>query len=102
MVALIETDHSELHDALIRLGEKPDESGSFKATVYKTVIGVRAAATGLGTNALPSFVMGEERVVDEYNKAIEEYSFDHAIVETLKRQRENLLGKIAEMKKLAT
>jgi uncharacterized protein (TIGR02284 family) len=62
MLALKEKDHAELHSALRKLGEQPDESGSFMSTVHKTVIGVRAAVTGLGPNALSSFVMGEEQV----------------------------------------
>jgi hypothetical protein len=40
------------------------------ATVHETVIKVRSAVTGLGTNALSSFVMGEEQVIDEYNQAL--------------------------------
>ena len=72
------------------------------ATVHKAVINVRAAVTGLGANALPSFVMGEEQVVDEYNQALEECESDPAIVETLTRQKNMLLSKIAQMKSMAT
>jgi hypothetical protein len=38
MIALKEKDHSELHAALLQLGEKPDDSGSFMATIHKTII----------------------------------------------------------------
>lgn len=60
MATLKAKDHAELHAGLTKLGEEPDDSGSFMATVHKTVIGVRAATTGLGTNSLSSFVMGEK------------------------------------------
>ena len=102
MAALKEKDHAELHAGLTKLGEKPDESGSFMATVHKTVIGVRAATTGLGTNSLSSFVMGEKQVVDEYDKAIVECSSDRELVATLTRQKHSLLAKIAEMERIQT
>ncbi|MBR1092656.1 PA2169 family four-helix-bundle protein [Bradyrhizobium manausense] len=102
MAALKEKDHAELHAGLTKLGEKPDESGSFMATVHKTVIGVRAATTGLGTNSLSSFVMGEKQVVEEYDRAIEECVSDRALVDTLTRQKQTLLAKIAQMERLAS
>src|SRR6202000_2493088 len=45
MVALKEKDHAELHAGLTRLGEKPDENGSFMSTVHKAAVGVRATVT---------------------------------------------------------
>lgn len=100
MVALKEKDHAELHGALSRLGEKPDEDGSFMSTVHKTVISVRAAVTGLGTNALSSFVMGEEQIVDAYDTALKDFASDPEIVATLTRQKATLLTKIAQMKQM--
>lgn len=102
MAALKAKDHAELHAGLMKLGEKPDESGSFMATVHKTVIGVRAATTGLGTNSLSSFVMGEKQIVDQYDGAIEECSSDRELVEILTRQKQTLLAKIAEMESRET
>lgn len=102
MAALKAKHHAELHSGLTRLGEKPDESGSFMATVHKTVIGVRAATTGLGTNSLSSFVTGEKQVVEEYNEAIEECASDRELVETLTGQKQALLTKIAEMERRET
>ena len=72
------------------------------ATLHKTVIGVRAATTGLGTNSLSSFVMGEKQVIDEYDKAIVECSSDRELVATLTCQRRTLLAKIAEMERIKT
>ena len=100
MVALKEKDHAELHGALTRLGEKPDEDGSFMSTVHKTVISVRAAVTGLGTSALSSFVMGEEQIVDAYDTALKDFASDPEIVATLTRQKATLLTKIAQMRQM--
>ena len=100
MVALKEKDHAELHGALTRLGEKPDEDGSFMSTVHKTVISVRAAVTGLGTNALSSFVRGEEQIVDAYDTALKDFASDPEIVATLTRQKATLLTKIAQMRQM--
>jgi uncharacterized protein (TIGR02284 family) len=100
MVALKEKDHAELHGALSRLGEKPDEDGSFMSTVHKTVISVRAAVTGLGANALSSFVMGEEQILDAYDAALKDCASDPEIVATLTRQKATLLTKIAQMKQM--
>ena len=100
MVALKEKDHAELHGALTRLGEKPDEDGSFMSTVHKTVISVRAAVSGLGTNALSSFVMGEEQIVDAYDTALKDFASDPEIVATLTRQKATLLTKIAQMRQM--
>ncbi|GLH76687.1 hypothetical protein SSBR45G_15950 [Bradyrhizobium sp. SSBR45G] len=100
MIALKDRDHSELHDALTRMGETPDDSGSFMSTVHRTVISVRAAVTGLGTNALSSFVSGEEQIVADYDDALKDCAGDPAVTATLRRQRETLLAKIAEMKQL--
>jgi hypothetical protein len=61
MAELKAKDHAELHSGLTRMGEKPDDSGSFMATVHKTVIGVRAATTGLGTNSLSLFCRAKSR-----------------------------------------
>lgn len=97
MLALKERDHSELHACLTRLGEQPDDSGSFMATIHKTVIKVRSATTGL-ESALAAFVMGEEEVMGEYNKAIEECAADPTTVATLTRQRDALGSKITIMK----
>lgn len=102
MIALKNRDHAELHAGLLRMGEHPNESGSFLSTVHRTVIGVRAAVTGLGTNALSSFVSGEEQIVKEYDDALQEVHGDPKITSTLTRQKQTLLTKIATMKALET
>ncbi|NPU13120.1 PA2169 family four-helix-bundle protein [Bradyrhizobium sp. 83002] len=101
MIALKERDHAELHDALRRMGETPDEAGSFMSTVHQTVIRVRSVLTGLGTNALSSFVNGEEQILGQYDDALKDCADDAATTATLTRQRQSLQAKIAQMKQLA-
>jgi uncharacterized protein (TIGR02284 family) len=102
MVALKESDHAELHQALRKMGEEPDESGSFMATVHKTIISVRSAVTGLGANSLPAFVTGEEQIVQQYEEAIRECTADGATVDLLNNQKAALLHKFAVMKSMQT
>jgi uncharacterized protein (TIGR02284 family) len=99
MISLRHTDHLELHQSLILAGEVPDENGSFMSVVHETVVGVRAALTGISKKTLPAFVSGEESIVEEYNETLREASEEPNLTEVLTRQKENLLGKIAEMRK---
>lgn len=92
--------HADVHDALTRLGEKADESGSFMATVHKTVISVRAAVTGVDESTLKSFADGEERILERYDDALGEQA-DPATISTLKRHRARLADRIAEMREMA-
>ena len=100
MIALHDRHHAEVHSFLTAGGERPDDSGSFMSTVHKTVIGIRAAVTGLNENALSSFASGEERIVDQYDKAITEAGSSPA-AEALTRQKNELSAKIVEMKRIA-
>jgi uncharacterized protein (TIGR02284 family) len=101
MISLRHTDHLELHQALIAAGEVPDDNGSFMSVVHETVVGVRAAISGISKKTLPAFASGEEHIVQEYEDALREMSRDPRMTEILTRQKERLLAKIAEMKKLS-
>jgi uncharacterized protein (TIGR02284 family) len=100
MISLRHTDHQELHQSLILAGEVPNENGSFMSVVHETVVGVRAALTGISKKTLPAFVSGEENIVEEYNDALREASEEPNLTEVLTRQKKNLLAKITEMRKL--
>jgi uncharacterized protein (TIGR02284 family) len=102
MISLRHTDHLELHQALISAGETPDDKGSFMSVVHETVVGVRAAISGISKKTLPAFASGEENIIEEYGDALREMSGDPKITEILTRQKENLLTKILEMKKLSS
>ena len=101
MTVLHHRAHAEVHALLVRLGEKPDDAGSFMATVHETVIAVRSAVTGLDRGALSSFASGEEHILETYDKAIRDNADNTFVIEPLARQRTELAGKIADMKRLA-
>jgi uncharacterized protein (TIGR02284 family) len=101
MISLRHSDHLELHQSLILAGEVPDENGSFMSVVHETVIGVRAAISGIGKKTLPAFASGEEDIVKQYDETLEEMISNPKISEILMRQREKLSMKIAEMRKLS-
>jgi uncharacterized protein (TIGR02284 family) len=101
MISLRHTDHQELHQSLILAGEEPDENGSFMSVVHETVIGIRAALTGISKKTLPAFASGEEYIIEEYDLALREVSGDPKMTEILTRQKETLLAKIAEMRALS-
>ena len=44
---------------------------------------------------------GEQKIIEEYDDALREMSSDPKITEILTRQKENLLTKIAGMKKIS-
>ena len=101
MVMLRRKDHEELHQALTMAGEKPDDDGSFMSVAHETVVGVRAALTGINTKTLPAFISGEENIVDLYDQAIGEAGSNATTRETLQRQRATLTSKLVEMKQMA-
>jgi uncharacterized protein (TIGR02284 family) len=101
MFSLRHTDHLELHQALIAKGEVPDEKGSFMSVVHETVVGVRAALTGISKKTLPAFASGEENILTEYDDALKESASDPYLSEILTRQRAALVAKIADIKRIS-
>jgi uncharacterized protein (TIGR02284 family) len=102
MISLRHSDHMQLHQSLVLAGEVPDEDGSFMSVVHETIIGVRAAISGISKKTLPAFASGEEDIIKCYDDALAETAaVDPAMADILKLQRDNLLKKIAEMKSIA-
>ena len=100
--AVHERAHAELHEALRAKGLAPDHSGSFMSTVNKAIISARSALIGLDDGSLSSFASGEERIVEDYDKAIEDNQYDSSLVAILARQKHRLMTEIGEMKATAT
>lgn len=98
MIALRAKDHEEIHLALTRQGKKPKEGMSFMATIHKTMTSARSTITGLDANALSPFIIGEDSIVDEYDKAIAEAAGNAPVSTMLTGQKITLETKIAEMK----
>ncbi|QKD05262.1 ferritin-like domain-containing protein [Mesorhizobium loti] len=100
MFAIHGAAHSDIDKALVAKGEKPDESGSFMSTVHKAVISVRSAVTGVDENSLSSFVSGEQRIVEQYDEAIQD-ELDASTVAMLQYHKSRLLGMITRMQQNA-
>jgi uncharacterized protein (TIGR02284 family) len=96
--ALHQEAHADVHAILVGKGEQPDETGSFMSMVHKTVISVRAAITGLDRPSLASFASGEERILKDYDAAIEETRADAPVVDRLRRHRDALQEVVSRMK----
>jgi len=99
MIDLRTKDHAEIHRMLLGKGVKPGDSGSFMSAVHRVVIDTRSAITGLDSS-LPSFISGEENVVEAYDTALNESAADPAVAEVLKRQKQKLLNQISKMKEM--
>jgi hypothetical protein len=99
MISLRHSDHQELHQSLILAGEVPDENGSFMSVVHATVVGVRAALKSARKRCRPS--PAERKISLGNTMRLREMNGDLRVTEILTRQKENLLTKIAEMKKLS-
>ena len=97
MRTIHQTSHREVDGLLAAKGEKPDESGSFMATVHKTVISVRSAVTGLDRSSLKAFVGGEQHLAGAYDQAIAESAADAPLAEALRRRKDQLDAMIAKM-----
>ena len=93
--------HDEIHRLLVGRGANPDDSGSFMTTVHKTVISLRSAVTGLNNNSLSAFAGGEERLIGEYDKAIEDNVDDLQIAGLLERQKAEIEELIDDMKSVS-
>jgi uncharacterized protein (TIGR02284 family) len=102
MIALRQRHHAELHKVLAAQGEQPDDSGSFMATIHRTVVGIRSAVAGLDDHSLPSFVSGEELIIDQYDRAIEESIATPSVTALLVSQQKELRGQIEAMKARAS
>ena len=101
MIALHEQALGELRPELQARGERPDDQGSFMSTVNETVVSIRSAVTGLNQSALGAFASGEERILKNYDKAIDESRNDPPLTHTLERQRQALRVRVEGMKSAA-
>lgn len=97
MIALHDSHAADLGTALIDAGEKRDDGGSFMSTVHRTIMSVRSLFDGLDESVLPGLIDGEERNVGKYDDALK-LGFPSTLTGQLKKQRAELVEKIAEMK----
>ena len=70
MIALHSSNASELTSQLQRLGQNPDQDGSFFAHIHRTIFSIRGLFGGLDESVLPGLIDGEERNAKCYDDAL--------------------------------
>jgi uncharacterized protein (TIGR02284 family) len=90
----------EIGGALRELGLKSDDSGSFLSTVHRAAVRLRSAVVGLDAQQLQPFIDGEQRIVAEYDDALEESRERGDFESLLDRQRNALLAKVADARRM--
>ena len=98
MIDMRNRHEAELAEHLTALGEEVDDDGSFMSTVHRTVISVRSVLTGLDESILPGLIDGEERILENYDDALEVAPQGSPEHQTLRTQRAALERKIDAMK----
>jgi uncharacterized protein (TIGR02284 family) len=79
-------------------GEIVDDQGSYMTTVNRTVITIRSLFGGLDETIIPGLVDGELRIAAHYDDVIAACPADAAEFPVLAAQRDNLQGKIDQMR----
>jgi uncharacterized protein (TIGR02284 family) len=97
MIALHSQNAMELGIELQKLGEKPDDSGSFMSTVHRTIISVRSLFDGLGKSVLTGLIDGENRNVHHYNDVLNEPGAPTALTQVLTAERGRIQAAIVRM-----
>ncbi len=98
MIALHTGNAEELAGELLKLDERPDDSGSFMTTLHRTIMSVRAMFHGLGSSVLPGLIDGETRNVKHYDGVLKESGMPAAVTQLLLSERARLLSAIAKMR----
>ncbi len=93
MIALHTGNAEELAGELLKLDERPDDSGSFMTTLHRTIM-----IHGLGSSVLPGLIDGETRNVKHYDDVLKESGMPAAVTQLLLSERARLLSAIAKMR----
>ena len=97
MIALHESNASELARELTGLSQKPDDKGSFMSVVHQTIMDVRSLFNGLDESVLPGLIDGEQRNVSKYDDALKTNP-PAELASLLTAQRSKIAKKITQMK----
>jgi uncharacterized protein (TIGR02284 family) len=99
-IVLHEQNAQELAAELTKVGENPDDQGSFMSTVHETIMSIRSLFNGLGGSVLPGLIDGEKRNVSAYDDALKATGASAAITALLTAQRGKIQQKTVEMQAL--
>jgi uncharacterized protein (TIGR02284 family) len=92
----------ELAAELSRLGDRPNEDGSFLSAVHRSIMKFRSLVGGLDESVLPGLIDGEERNLSRYDEAIESGGLQASSLAIVAKRRRELGTAIARMRVGAT
>jgi len=98
MIGLHARNADEIAADLGRMGEVPDERGSFMTTVHRTIMDIRSLFGGLDESILPGLIDGEERNAAAYDKALALSDIPGEVRTHLVQQKSSLVAAILRMK----
>jgi uncharacterized protein (TIGR02284 family) len=97
MIALHTTNADELSALLARLGQQPDQNGSFMTTIHRTIMRVRSLFGGLDASVVPGLIDGEKRNVSRYAETLENQDISADVRVLLAKQRHRIEAAIVAM-----
>lgn len=97
MIAVHSANASELTSQLQRLGEHPDQDGSFFAHIHRTIFSIRSLFGGLDESVLPGLIDGEQRNAGCYDDALKRTDTPADLRAVLSTQRGRIETEIAGM-----
>ncbi len=97
MIALHETNATELAADLRAAGAQASDDGSFLGTVHRTIISIRSLFGGLDHSILPGLIDGEKRNVSSYDEALKLPNIPADVQAHLTGQRGRIQSAIARM-----
>lgn len=97
MISLHNENADELSAELRRLGQRPDDNGSFMSTVHRTIMSIRSLFGGLDASVVPGLVDGEKRNVSAYADALKQQDIKGETRGLLEKQRARIEAAIAVM-----
>ncbi len=102
MIALRQGAAVELEPLLVAAGAEPDDDGSLRSTVQRTIISLQSMISDLDEAILPGLIDGERQILDQYDAAIrltEPQVSEPQARDVLARQRAALVERMAEMER---
>ncbi|MEM1327558.1 MAG: PA2169 family four-helix-bundle protein [Bacteroidota bacterium] len=81
---------SELENQIKNLGGTPDRGSSFLSSLHRIWIEYKANITDGDEAVLEECIRGEERAVEDYDKVLNNVTFDTSINSILTRQRNDI------------
>jgi uncharacterized protein (TIGR02284 family) len=102
MISLHTTNADELSAVLVRLGQQPDESGSFMSTIHRTIMGIRSLFGGLDASVVPGLIDGEKRNISSYAEALEDRDLSAEVRRLLEQQKDRIEAAIIGMEALTS